>query len=336
MSKPKVIIMLSGGLDSTLAAKLMIEQGLEVIAFNMTSPFCTCTPKKGGCNSLAVQMAKQLGIEIVVQAKGEEYMDIVRRPKFGHGSGINPCLDCRAYTFKKARELMIERGAVCVVTGEVLGQRPMSQRMNAIKTIEREAGLEGKILRPLSAQCFPETEVEKAGIVDRSKLLAIKGRGRSEQLALAKEKDLMGFSCGTGGCLLTEQSMKKKMLDLFAHKEKVVIADARRLRFGRHFRLPDGLKVILGRNESENQRLALELADGEFLAVPVEIPGPTALVESNANDKTLDRAASLISSFSKNTEGGPLVLEITDKDGKKQVTLSAKPIDYEQYWISKE
>ena len=336
MNKNKVIVMLSGGLDSTLAAKLMIEQGLDVIAYNMTSMFCTCTPKKGGCNSLAVQMAKQLGIEIVVQAKGDDYLEIVRKPRFGYGSGLNPCMDCRTYTFEKAKELMKERGAVCIVTGEVLGQRPMSQRMKAMELIERAAGLEGKVLRPLSAHLFPETEVEKAGIIDRSKLLAIKGRGRKEQIELAKDKDLMGFSCGTGGCLLTDQNMKKKMLDLYAHHEKVTMPDVRRLRYGRHFRFPGKIKVILGRNEAENQQLAMERRDTEFTAMPIDIPGPTVLVEALPSQKMVELAANMMAAFAKSSDGQPILIELSDSNGKRQITIPVKAIDYEQYWISKE
>lgn len=329
MKKHKVIALLSGGLDSTLAAKMMLDQGLEVIGFNMTSIFCTCTPKKSGCPNLAAMMAKQLGIKIIFKAKGEDYMDVIRNPKFGYGSGINPCIDCRIYVFKKAKELMEKEGALAIVTGEVLGQRPMSQRMDAIIKIEKESGLVGKILRPLSAQHFPKTEIEKLGIVDRSKLLDISGRQRKQQLEMANSAKLEDVHCGAGGCLLTDKNMKKRMLDLFAHKEKVFLKDLARLKVGRHFRLDDKTKFVLGRNESENDFLSRDKKDDDLLLTPKDFAGPSALVESNPPQSVIDFVCNVIASFSK--------LKINSvhsiKANERELEFKVQHVDYEKFWI---
>jgi tRNA-uridine 2-sulfurtransferase len=173
----RAIALLSGGLDSTLAVKMMLEQGIEMMAVNFTSAFCNCTPKTAGCRHQASKIAQEFGIPIKV-TKGMDYMEMVRKAPHGYGRGMNPCIDCRIYMLKKVKELMAGEGASFVVTGEVLGQRPMSQHRQAIRTIEKASGLEGLILRPLSAQYFEPTVPEEEGIVDRERLLAISGRSR--------------------------------------------------------------------------------------------------------------------------------------------------------------
>lgn len=336
VKKGTVIAMLSGGLDSTLAARLMIEQGLDVVGFNMTSPFCTCTPKNMGCKSAAAETAKQLGIEIVIRAKGEDYLDVIRNPKFGYGKGMNPCIDCRIYTFNKASKLMKKRNAHGLVTGEVLGQRPMSQRRDAMNIIDRETGLRGKILRPLSAQHMKETDMEKNGIVDRAKLLDISGRQRTRQMDMAKDWGLMGISCGTGGCLLTMESMKAKLKDLFEYREKTTLADIRRLKTGRHFRLEDGVKVILGRNFMENEKLLQERKGDEILVYPIDIPGPSALVEGATVENSLRKVATMIQAFAKNEVDVPKLFRIISGKGESDKEIAPESgFDHESFWIGR-
>src|SRR5512136_2626487 len=233
----KAIALLSGGLDSTLAVKVLLEQGIEVHALNFTSPFCTCTSKKSGCKSEAVRVAEEFHIPIKVVHKGIDYLEIVRNPKHGYGKGMNPCIDCRIFLLKKARDYMAESGADFVITGEVLGQRPMSQRRDTLRVIERESGLEGLLLRPLSAKHFDPTIPEKEGWVDRSRLLAIQGRSRKEQMQLANDLDVKNYPCPAGGCLLTEISFVSKVKDVFAHATDLDPRDFRLLKLGRHFRI---------------------------------------------------------------------------------------------------
>jgi len=182
--KPKAIALLSGGLDSTLAVKLILDQGIEVEALNFVTPFCTCN-RRGRCE--AAHIAERFGIFLKIIPLTEEFFQVVRRPKYGYGSGMNPCLDCRILMLTKAREYMEKVGAKFVFTGEVLGERPMSQRRGAMRIIERESGLDGRLLRPLSVKLLPPTIPEKEGIVDRRKLLAIRGRSRKGQMALAED-----------------------------------------------------------------------------------------------------------------------------------------------------
>src|SRR3989344_4725862 len=213
----KALALLSGGLDSTLAIKLIQQQGIDVVALNFTSPFCLCGGKSG-CASIA--MARQLNVKVKRMEKGKEYLKILRNPKHGYGRYMNPCIDCRIFIFKKAKKYAKQIGAEFIFTGEVLDQRPMSQHFKTLMLIEKEAGLKGKILRPLSAKLLPETEAEKKGFVDRNKLLAIKGRSRKEQIQLAKNYNL-DFFCPSGGCLLTYKEFSDKLRDLFNHKKLI-------------------------------------------------------------------------------------------------------------------
>src|SRR3989338_10559001 len=200
----KAVALLSGGLDSTLAIKLMLEQGVEVHALNFLTVFCTCTSK--GCRHQATKVAEEFKVPIKVMNITEEYMEVVKNPKYPRGRNMNPCIDCRIFTFKKAKGFMDEIGASFVITGEVTGQRPMSQRKQAIMAIEKESGLKGLIVRPLSAKFFEPTVPEKEGIINRNRLLDIQGRRRSRQIDLAKAIGINDYPCPAGGCLLTDKS----------------------------------------------------------------------------------------------------------------------------------
>jgi len=292
----RAVALLSGGLDSTLAVKMMIDQGIEVFALNFTSAFCTCSTggvSRRGCRSESKRVAEEFNIPIKVMTKGLDYIEIVRNPRHGYGKGMNPCVDCRVYMFKRAKEYMEEIGASFIVTGEVLGQRPMSQRRDAMKLIEREAGLEGLILRPLSARQLEPTIAERTGLVDREKLLDVIGRSRRTQMDLAESLDVADYPCPSGGCLLTDKIFSKKVRDLLENKRDLGTRDLMLLKTGRHFRYR-GAKVVVGRDEAENTRLRGMLADGDTLIEPVDFPGPVAVVVDGAENGTRAFAAGLI------------------------------------------
>jgi tRNA U34 2-thiouridine synthase MnmA/TrmU len=318
----KALALLSGGLDSTLAVKVMLEQGIAVEALNFTSPFCTCTAKNAGCKSEAVRVAQEFNIPIKVMNKGVEYLEIVRRPKHGYGKGMNPCIDCRIFLLRKAREYMAESGADFVITGEVLGQRPMSQRRDTLRVIERESGLEGLLLRPLSAKHFGPTLPEKEGWVDRTKLLAIKGRSRKEQMQLADELDVKNYPCPAGGCLLTEVSFVSKVRDVFEHTDQLNLRDFRLLKIGRHFRVGPRTKVLIGRNEAENEVLMNAMQPGEAALRWLEGGSPAGVVMGEQNDELIAVAAKILLRYTKAESGRECALKCTVDSSERIISVS--------------
>lgn len=294
----KAIALLSGGLDSTLAARLILDQGIELEALNFMSVFCTCTNKGSTC--LASQKAVEiLGIPLKIFNISEEYLPILQNPKHGYGSHMNPCIDCRIFTLKKAKAYMEASGASFIVTGEVLGQRPMSQRRDAMRLIEKEAGLEGLILRPLSAHLLPMTLPEKEGWVNREKLLSIQGRSRKVQIQLAEQFNIRDYPCPAGGCLLTDPGFSRRLRDLMDHQGHLSLNDVHLLKFGRHFRFSPQLKLIVGRNEEENQKIVTFSKEGDILLKMVSYPGPVSLLRGEMVREDVERAASITARYSK-------------------------------------
>jgi tRNA-specific 2-thiouridylase len=291
--KTLAVGLLSGGLDSSLAVKLLVDQGVEVIAYNLRTPFCTCEAK-GGCGAAAT--AARMGVELVTEFAGDEYVEVIKNPRHGRGRGMNPCIDCRIFILERAKELMRRRGAAFCFTGEVLGQRPMSQHRRALALVEKEAGLEGKILRPLSARLFEPTEAEREGLVDRAKLLDIRGRSRKKQIALAAELGVTDYTCPAGGCLLTDKNFAARLEDAFAHGEDC-LADINLLKVGRHFRLPSGAKAVVGRDEGENERL-LEFLDRDAAAFEIVGVGSPVTILKPARREDWPAAAALTLRYS--------------------------------------
>ncbi len=287
--KIKAVGLLSGGLDSTLAARLLIEQGIDVYAINFSSPFCTCTPKNAGCASV-ISAVKNLGdIPLKRVALKDEYLEIVRDPKHGYGSEMNPCLDCRILKIKKAGMYMREIGASFLFTGEVLGQRPMSQHRRSINIIDRESGFKGYILRPLSARHFEPTTPEEKGFVDRNKLLAIMGRSRKTQMSLAAEKGIKDYPCPAGGCLLTDKYFADRLRDYLKYTERPSMKDIPLLKIGRHFRIENGDKIIVARNERECHMLKRLFDKNDHLLDPADFPGPTVVLQGNSVEDAVEK-----------------------------------------------
>ncbi len=294
----KAISLLSGGLDSTLATKIVKEQGIDVIAVNFKSPFCLCDgSKKAGCRHMAVEMAKQLDVPLKVIYLGDEYLEIIKNPKYGYGSGINPCIDCRILKLKKAKELMEEIGASFIITGEVLGQRPMSQNKRAMEIIEKESGLKGLIVRPLCAKVLPESIPEKNKWVDREKFYEIKGRRRKEQLRLTAELKISDYACPAGGCLLTDKFYSLKIRDLI-DSDMFNLETIKLTKYGRYYSISKDFKLIIGRNEIENNLIAGLKRENDILFIP-DCKGPIALGIGKISDNEIEIAAKLCASFCK-------------------------------------
>ncbi|NJD91246.1 MAG: hypothetical protein FIA91_07000 [Geobacter sp.] len=320
---PKTAIALfSGGLDSTLAIRLMQVQGINVHALHFTSPFFGVSPESDSGKYDARRAAEALKVPLTIHQLGEEYLEMLRNPAHGYGKAINPCIDCHIYFLKKAGELMRTLGAVFVITGEVMGQRPMSQRKDALKTVERDCGLEGLLLRPLSARFLALTIPEKEGWGDREKLPQVKGRSRKDQFRLALELGVQEYPTPAGGCLLTETSYESKVRDIFSHKGKLASRDFRLLRVGRHFRLDGQTKVIIGRNAIENEIITGVKESSETLIRWEEGSSPTGLICGPASDKAIEVAAAILLRYTKAEKGAACQIAVFRGEEQEKVSVA--------------
>ncbi|MFN4226645.1 MAG: hypothetical protein ACK4F0_00685 [Candidatus Ratteibacteria bacterium] len=303
-SNIKAIVLLSGGLDSSLATKIILQQGIEIMALNFFTPFCRCNRKKG-CYSVAKYFAEKIGIPIRRIFLGEEYLKIIKNPKYGYGKNLNPCIDCRILMLKKAKEIMENEGYNFIVTGEVLNQRPKSQTLKALKIIEKETELEGLILRPLSSKFLPETIPEKMGWVERNRLLAIKGKSRKMQFFLADFYGIKDYPCPAGGCLLTDPSFSKRMKNLI-ELGNVNLKNVELMKLGRHFRLTPSTILIIGRNELENKKILL-LKEENDIIIKSENSEIVAVIKGCINRYIKILGSSIVAKYIKNFKGKVLV-----------------------------
>ena len=290
----KAIGLISGGLDSTVATQLMRDQGIEIQGLYFSMPWGCCDKEE------AFRAARHFDIPLMVIKLNEDYLEnVVKDPKYGYGTAMNPCVDCRIYMFRIARQYMEQIGASFVYTGEVLGQRPMSQVKSKLQIIAEDSGLVGRLLRPLSAKLLEPTAAEQEGIVDRERLLDLSGRSRQMQIALAERYGIVNYPQPAGGCLLTNDEFAKRVQDLLDHKEHPTLTDMELLRIGRQFRLSDRTKLIVGRNEQENELLAGYAGRGGVLCRPLGFQGPSALLSGEVTDAARRQAAEGVLSYTK-------------------------------------
>lgn len=289
--RARVLALLSGGLDSILAVKILQTQGVEVTGLTFVSYFFGSKP--------AVQAAKKLKIELKIVDFSDDHLNIVKKPRYGHGKAVNPCIDCHLLMLKKAGELMGKNGYDFVATGEVLGERPMSQNKSALELIEKESGLKGYLLRPLSAKLLPPTVAEQNGLVDRQKLLGISGRSRKRQMELAKKWGIENYPTPAGGCLLTEVGFAGRFKKMMREWPDFDGADARLLRLGRQF-WSGGNLIVVGRDKEENEKIKKLSQKGDVLIEPAEFPGPTVLIRGKEKipEKSLLEAKELLFKYS--------------------------------------
>lgn len=302
----KGIGLLSGGLDSALAGLVVRDAGADVECLHFFTGFCVTghNSRVGRKNrpiaNHALAVAADTGIPVEVVDVSEDYLPVVLDPKFGYGRNMNPCVDCRVFMLERARDYMDKVGADFVFTGEVIGQRPMSQMKGRLRAIEKAAGLEGRLLRPLSARLLKPTIVETEGRIDRAKLLDIYGRGRKRQLALAREYGLSGYMQPAGGCcFLTDEAYSRKLKDIIAHggADSLEVEDIFVLGVGRHFRLSSDLKVIVGRDEVENDFLS-HYQNGHWSVVVDGFAGPTAIVMGPVSEGDMPLIGSMVARYS--------------------------------------
>ncbi|MFX0002485.1 MAG: hypothetical protein ACFE9C_03435 [Candidatus Hodarchaeota archaeon] len=289
--------LVSGGLDSLIACLLVQMQGIRVIGLNFTSPFCQYNKESSQTECNLDLFQEKLGIQIHYLPLEEDYFDIIRNPKFGYGKNINPCIDCRIYILKKAKEFLNEIKADLIFTGEVLNQRPKSQHFDALKIVEKESGLEGKLLRPLSALHLKPTIYEEQGLIDRKKFLGIRGRSRKIQMKLAREHGLLENYYACGGCLLTDENFTNRLKDSLKFNINLKMQDVPILRVGRHFRYKK-TKIIVGRDEKENNILLTLKKPNDLIMEAMNVPGPITIMQGEYDKESLDYAAKLTLRYS--------------------------------------
>ena len=296
MAQHKALALLSGGLDSQLAIRVIQAQGIPVQAVTFWAPFHS-NPASGD-KLVAVGAAERLGVPITVLRETEAFLRLIKNPPHGYGRNMNPCIDCHAFMIRRTGELMAELGGDFIITGEVLGQRPMSQMRGSLRVVEKDSGLEGYLLRPLSAKLLPATIPEERGWVDRERLLALQGRSRKPQMALAEQYGVEEYPGPAGGCLATDPEFSHRLRDLLDHGDASG-NDMELLKQGRHFRLDPATKAAVGRDHEDNLRI-LELAQpGDQLLELTDRPGPLTLLRGEPSDANLRAAAALTARYSK-------------------------------------
>jgi len=287
----KALGLLSGGLDSSLAALALKRQGVDVTGISFATPFFG--------TGRASKAAKQMEIPLIVQDISTIHLEMVKNPRYGYGKNMNPCIDCHAMMFRLAGEIMDKEGFDFLFSGEVLGQRPMSQNATALKSVAKHSGFPNRILRPLSAKLLEVTTVEEQGLVDRDQLLDIQGRSRKPQEALAKEWGLIEYPSSGGGCLLTEKSFSNRLRDLLEYNPAATPIDAELLKAGRQFRLSETAKLILGRKQADNERIK-ELIHPEHIILRADnFSGPLGLVSGSSTEAEIETAAALVAGYGK-------------------------------------
>jgi tRNA-specific 2-thiouridylase len=326
--KPKGVALLSGGLDSNLAVRMMLQQGVDIEAVAIKTPFCDFDCGKG-CGQRVREVADELGISLKTVYFGEEYLHMLKNPKYGYGSGMNPCIDCRAMMYNAAKEHMKKTNADFVITGEVLFQRPMSQNNRALHIIEKETGMESKVLRPLSAKHLPPTDAENTGLIKRENMSDIKGRSRKGQLMLAKQFGISDPPNAAGGCLLTDPAFSKRVKDILDHCDDIpTLNDIELLKVGRHFRITYDAKLVVGRNKDENEVIRALASDGDIVIEVKDFVGPTCVLRcKNYDDSLLVKCAAIAARYSDAPRQDLCKVSISLNEDDSEVTV--KPADIE-------
>jgi tRNA U34 2-thiouridine synthase MnmA/TrmU len=337
-SQAKAVALISGGLDSMLAAKAVLDQGVHVEGINFFTGFCVeghthairqkdrATPKRNN----ALWVAEQLGIKLHIIDVVEEYKDVVINPKHGYGANLNPCLDCKGFMVRHAYHWLRENGFDFIITGEVIGQRPMSQRRDTLPVVARESGAGDRLLRPLCAKLLPPTLPEREGWIDRERLFGFNGRSRKPQMALAAQYGFTGYAQPAGGCcFLTDPNYTKKLEDLWSTRggKHYELDDIMLLKVGRHLRPRPHFKLVVGREEGENN--FLEGYRHRFTHLrPLSHKGPLVLVDGAADRDDLHLAAALTARFSQGRDAAAVTVAVTEKGGERY-DLTVRPLRHE-------
>lgn len=349
MSKIKALSLFSGGLDSILATRLIMEQGIEVEAVQFVTPFFNYDVFED-VEAHKKKIYDAYGISVIVVDISDNYLRLLHNPIHGFGKNFNPCIDCKIMMFRRAKAMLAELGASFLISGEVLGQRPMSQRRDTMNVIERDSDTRSLLLRPLCAQLMIETEPEIKGWVDRSKLLRLSGRGRSAQIALAVQYGIVDYPAPAGGCILADPILSKRIAKLYDADSKlsavsITVPDIRVLLIGRQLLLPGGGWLVLGRDEKDNDRLEQLAQPDDALLYMEEWPGPAALLKKAKTrytdpevlKKYLELCAALVVRYGKKLPDNQEEAEVSCFLGGKRAVIASAPFTGEEFrsWIMK-
>ncbi len=304
----------SGGLDSILSALVLKEQGIEVVWVNFETPFFS--------SDRARSAARMTGIPLRVKNITRVYVEMLKNPNCGYGTNMNPCLDCHALMLEIAGSMMTKEGFDFLFTGEVMGQRPMSQTKPSLRYVEKRSGFAGHILRPLSAKLLPPTIPEERGLVDRERLLDISGRSRKRQMELAEAFGISDYPGPGGGCLLTDIGFSRRLKDLFEHQDDYEQRDFELLKHGRHFRLDNNYKVVVGRTREDNRQISRLIDPHKDIQLRMmDMPGPTVLIPFGAPEEIVREAATLCAAYSRAEDGQPARVSVKGPAGSGVLTV---------------
>ncbi len=317
----------SGGLDSMMSALVLRKQGIEVEWVTFETPFFTADKAR--------KASEVTGVPLTVQNITAEYLEMLKDPPAGYGKYMNPCMDCHTMMFRLAGRLMKEKGFNFLFSGEVLGQRPMSQTRPSLRYVEKHAGLIGYILRPLSAKKLPETIPEKNGLVDREQLLDFSGRSRKPQIALAKQFGISEYPAPAGGCLLTDKGFSRRLADLFEHRPDATENEYHLLRYGRHFRIKPHSKLIVGRTDQDNRKILQHRDRRKDTVLKVkQYPGPIAVLTGGGGENVITLAASICAGYSRAPNLSPVEVDVQTPDSRQSVkVLSLPPTDVKKFLV---
>jgi tRNA-specific 2-thiouridylase len=322
--KAKAVALYSGGLDSTLAILVMMRHGIEIKAIKFLTHFGCDIGDSSSCGSDPYPASEQFGFEVKLSHLGQKFVDMVKSPRFGYGKNMNPCIDCRLLMLQEAKLYMEMTKADFIITGEVLAQRPMSQMRGTLNMISGESELGGKLVRPLSGRLLPPTVPEIEGLIKREWLLDIAGRSRRRQMDLAAEFGLTKYPTPAGGCLLTEIPYSKKLRDLFTFEENYTFDDINLLKIGRHFRLSHNVRLIIGRQESENDIISGLVRSTDYVLEVLNVGSPIGLLKGPAEKAHFELAAALTARYcdSKKQEW----VSVNIKNGDKSWDIAVAPL----------
>ena len=321
----KALGLLSGGLDSSLAALCLKRQGVEVTTIAFVTPFFGA--------SKARHAAEQIGVPLLIHNIGDLHLEMVKHPQYGYGKNLNPCIDCHAMMFRLAGEIMAKEGFDFLFSGEVLGQRPMSQNLSALRAVANYSGHSDRILRPMSARVLPITPMEEQGLVDRERLLDIQGRSRRRQEALAKEWGLVDYPSSGGGCLLTEKHFSDRLRDLIRHEPSCTVADVELLKTGRQFRLSARARLAVGRNQQDNERLRELAGEGALLLRCLDFSGPLGVLSGMPDAAEIATAAAVVAGYGKGSGEAEVKVMITGAGKECTVAVAPCPLIRSREWL---